>query len=359
MADNAPRSERTEKPTQRRLKETREQGTVARSRDLSSAVSLAVVTITLGWLGASLLGGVTDRLIVGLRTMGDQPLRTIEPTSLATMAWADLWRVARLAGPLVLLAGCTSAGASIAQVGWVPATKAVQFNWNRLNPSQGFSRLQPMQAVPELVKALIGVLVMGSVCYVFVRGSFDRAPALVAMTPGAALQVGWQDVTRLLWRASLALLVLGGADYWLQHWRWLGQVKMTRREVRDDAKLAEGSPEIKARVRKVAREMTRRRMLKAVKQATVVITNPTHVAVALEYRRQDMVAPRVVAKGQDLMAARIRKVAREAGVPIVENVTLARALHKGADVGDTIPAALFGAVAEVLAYLVRLKQLVL
>jgi len=112
-------------------------------------------------------------------------------------------------------------------------------------------------------------------------------------------------------------------------------------------------------VRRVAREMTRRRMLQAVKKSTVVITNPTHFAVALEYRRRDMVAPVVTAKGQDLMAARIRKVAREAGVPIVENVTLARALFKGAEIGDAIPAALFGAVAEVLAYLVKLKQLIL
>jgi flagellar biosynthetic protein FlhB len=134
---------------------------------------------------------------------------------------------------------------------------------------------------------------------------------------------------------------------------------MTRQEVRDEAKLNEGSPEIKARVRRVQREMSRRRMLQAVKTATVVVTNPTHFAVALEYRRSEMVAPRVVAKGQDHMAARIRALAREHGVPIVENVTLARALHKSAEIGDTIPAALFGAVAEVLAYLVRIKQLVL
>jgi len=134
---------------------------------------------------------------------------------------------------------------------------------------------------------------------------------------------------------------------------------MTRQEVRDEARMSEGNPEMKARVRRVQREMNRSRMLKAVPQATVVITNPTHFAVALEYRRQEMSAPKVVAKGQDLMAARIRKIAREHGVPIVENVTLARALYKNVDIGDTIPGSLFGAVADVLAYLVRIKQLVL
>ena len=162
----------------------------------------------------------------------------------------------------------------------------------------------------------------------------------------------------LLWRSSLALVALappttacstGGGT-----------------PVEDDpaggpgrAKSNDGSPEIKARVRRIQRDMARHRMLNAVETATVVVTNPTHFAVALEYRRGEMAAPRVVAKGQDHMAARIREIAREHGVPIVENVTLARALYKDADVGDSIPADLFGAVAEVLAYLVRLKQLML
>ena len=170
---------------------------------------------------------------------------------------------------------------------------------------------------------------------------------------------GWAQLRSLLWRASLTLAALAGADYGLQYYRWLSQVKMTRQEVKDEFKANDGNPEIKARVRKVQREMTRRRMLHAVKDATVVITNPTHFAVALTYRRGEMSAPVVVAKGQDLMAARIRKIAAKHSVPMVENVTLARALYKVADLGDTIPADLFGAVAEVLAYLVRLKQLML
>jgi flagellar biosynthetic protein FlhB len=162
-----------------------------------------------------------------------------------------------------------------------------------------------------------------------------------------------------LWRASLTLALLAGADYGLQYWRWYAQVKMTRQEVKDEFRANDGNPEIKARVRRVQREMTRRRMLHAVKTATVVITNPTHFAVALTYRRGEMAAPMVVAKGQDLMAARIRKVAAQHGVPTVEHVTLARALYKSAEIGDAIPGDLFGAVAEVLAYLVRLKQIVL
>jgi flagellar biosynthetic protein FlhB len=351
--------DRTEKPTARKLKDSREKGQVARSRDLSSALSLAAVTLALGWFGAGLYATVSARLVAALRGLGDRPLATLESTGLTTLLWADAWRFTMVAGPLVLIAGFVSIGAGVAQVGWTPAPKAVEFNWDRLNPATGLARLLPKQAGPELVKALIGLTVLGAVCYVFVRQCFDVAPGLTAVTPSAAIRIGWNQVSSLLWRASLTLLVLGGADYGLQRWRWYDQVKMTRQEVRDDARQQDGSPEIKARVRKVQREMNRRRMLQAVKSATVVITNPTHYAVAIEYRRRDMVAPIVVAKGQDQIAARIRAIAREHGVPIVENVVLARALYKGAEIGDAIPAALFGAVAEVLAYLVRLKQLIL
>ncbi len=157
----------------------------------------------------------------------------------------------------------------------------------------------------------------------------------------------------------VALLMIAAADYGVQRWRHWTSLKMTKQEVRDEAKGEGGSPEMKARVKKVQRDMTRRRMLKAVKTATVVITNPTHYAVALEYNRTVSPAPRVVAKGKDLLAAKIRAAARDAGVPIIENVSLAQALYKGVEVGETIPADLFGAVAEVLAYLVRIKQLML
>jgi flagellar biosynthetic protein FlhB len=249
--------------------------------------------------------------------------------------------------------------ASALQVGWAYSPKAVEFNWGRLSPASGLSRLAPMQALPELFKAVIGMVVVGTIGYLFIHQVMVQAPALVGMMPRDSAAVIWSDMWTLLWRSTLALIALAAADFGVQRWRWYSQLKMSRQEVREEARSNEGSPEIKARVRRVQRDMARNRMLTLVKTATVVITNPTHVAVALEYRRSEMTAPVVVAKGQDHMAARIREIAREHGVPIVENVTLARALHKSAEIGDTIPADLFGAVAEVLAYLVRLKQLLL
>ncbi len=155
------------------------------------------------------------------------------------------------------------------------------------------------------------------------------------------------------------LLVLGAADYGIQKWRYIDQLKMTDEELKEDHKQQESNPEIKARIRKIRRELFRSRMMKAVPNATVVLTNPTHYAVALEYKREKNIAPVVVAKGQDLVAAKIREVARHHSVPIIENPSLTRALYKECEIGDTIPGPLFGAVAEVLAYLVRIKQLVL
>ena len=162
----------------------------------------------------------------------------------------------------------------------------------------------------------------------------------------------------LLWRVAWALALLSLGDYGLQHYRMM-QLKMTKQELRDEAKENEGNPEVKGRVRRVQREMARRRMLSDVKRATVVITNPTHFAVALEYKRGSMTAPLVLAKGADQIALAIRERARKHGVPIVENKPLAQALFKSAEIGEVIPAGLFSAVAEVLAQLIRLKQLVL
>jgi len=155
------------------------------------------------------------------------------------------------------------------------------------------------------------------------------------------------------------MVAVAGADYALQRWRLMKSLKMTKQEVKDDLKMTEGNPEIKARVRRIQMTMARKRMLAAVPKATVVVTNPTHYAVALEYRRSEMSAPRVLAKGRGLLAQRIKEIAREHGVPTVENVPLAQSLYKTVEVGDFIPAALFEAVAEVLAYLIRLKQLAL
>lgn len=358
MAES-PASERTEKPTPKRVKDAREKGQVARSRDLSSAASLAAVTLGLGWLGVSMMSALATRIIVGLDTLADRAHEPIVPGMVAGLLWTDAGLLVRIAGPPALIAGLLSVAASFAQIGWAFSPKALELNWQRMSPAAGFGRLKPTQALPELGKALVGMAVVGTIGYLIVYEFYLQAPGLMGMPAGESARVAWDRLWTLLWRTSLGLIALAVADYGVQYWRWYTQLKMTRQQVLDESKMNDGRPEVKARVRRIQREIARNRMLKAVETATVVVTNPTHYAVALEYRRGEMAAPRLVAKGKDHMAARIKEIARRHDVPIVENVTLARALHKHAAIGDAIPADLFGAVAEVLAYLVRMKRLML
>ncbi len=352
-------ADRTERPTSRRIREARERGQVARSRDLASAISLAGVVIALGWFGARVIRGMATRLATGLDALAVQGHAAIDGQTLAHVLWSDGALFASIVAPAAVGAAVASIGGSLLQTGWVSSPKALQLNWNRLNPATGFARFSPKQALPELGKALAGVAVLAGVAFVVIHESVNRSMDLMAMAPVPAAREGWSWIARLLFRSTLVLVGLAGLDYGVQRWHWFTSLKMTRREIVDEQKMNEGNPAVKGKIRRLQLEMTRRRMLQAVKTATVVVVNPTHYAVALRYERQVMAAPLVVAKGKDLLAARIRTVAREHGVPIVENVALARALYKGAEVGDTIPAALFGAVAELLAYLVRLKQLIL
>ena len=193
----------------------------------------------------------------------------------------------------------------------------------------------------------------------FVTDLVLDAPRLARIAPADAAFTAWMAMRGLLWKSVLVLGTVAAADYLFQRRQHMTSVMMTKQEVKDDTRMSEGSPETKSRVRRVMVEMFKRRMMAAVPKATVVITNPTHFAVALEYHRHTMPAPVIVAMGQDHTAQRIKAIAREHGVPMVENVALAQALYRSCEVGDSVPAHLFEAVAEVLAYLIRLKQLVL
>jgi flagellar biosynthetic protein FlhB len=261
-------------------------------------------------------------------------------------------------GPLALAAATATILAATAQGGWNVAPEALKPNWGRLSPANGIRRLAFQRAGFDLLKMLAAVAVLTWLAVRAIVAVVDMSVGLGRIDPVQAASIGWVEAERLLRRAALGLGIIAGGDYLLQHWRIEKSLRMTKQEVRDDLRLLEGNPEIKGRIRRMQRDVLRRRMLAAVPKATVVITNPTHYAVALLYERQIMAAPQVVAKGQNLVAARIREVAREHGVPVVENVPLAQALFRGAEVGDTIPAGLFGAVAEVLAYLIRLGQVV-
>ena len=351
--------EKTEKPSAKRLKDARNKGQVVRSRDLVVAAASLAITAALANTGASMLARVSSRMASGLSHLADHPLTPISGESLDSLVIADISLLGIVVGPLLVIAAFVSVAGNVLQAGWVFAPERMQPDFSRLSPTHGFSRLKPSQSWLDLIKVVISVTAIVFLSVRIGNEILADSPRLIWMAPASAAVTGWQHLLELLWRSGIILFGLAGADFGLQYWRQQSSLRMSKQDLKDEAKASEGSPEIKQRVRRVQREINRRRMLSAVKQATVVITNPTHYAVALEYRRSSMSAPVVVAKGKDLMAQRIKAIARDRGVPIIENVSLAQALYKGTEVGDSIPAALFGAVAEILAYLVRIKQLML
>ncbi len=353
MSDN-----RTERPTQRRLEQARKRGQVARSRDLNDAFHLGAALLVLAYWGPSMTSGLGTVMATGLTRLGDARSQAITSGEVVNLALQGVLQIGWLVAPLALAAIVATAVSTQAQGGFIIATEALRFDLTRLNPSTGLKRLAPSQAGINLVKTLIAATVVGAVAWLTIRSAIQEAPRLALLAPVASGINAWELAVTFLKRAVITLVALAAADFGLQKWRTGKSLKMTKQEVKDDLKMTDGNPEIKARVRRVQREMARKRMLAAVPQATVIVTNPTHFAVALRYQR-GQAAPEVVAKGTDALALKIRSIAREHGVPIVENPPLARAIHKQVEVGEHIPGDLFEAVAEVLAYLIRLKQLAL
>lgn len=358
MADEQS-GEKSEKPSAKKLKEAREQGNVPRSADLVAALSLLAVSTVLARTGGAGVARLQQHLAEGLRGLGDRAHLTLTADAIGTIVTSDALVLCLIVAPLMGVAAFTALAGNLVQSGWVFAPERLTPDFTRLSPANGFSRFAPSQAGITVLKASIAVSIVSMLLYSLSAQAMAETPRLAWMSPSMAAFEGWQWIWRLLIQGGISLLLLAGADVGWQWWKHYQSLKMTKQELRDEAKGSDGNPEVKARVRRIQRDMTRRRMLAAVKTATVVVTNPTHFAVALEYKRGAMSAPRVVAKGQDLLAARIKEIAREHGVPVIENKPLAQALFKGAEVGDVIPGDLFGAVAELLAYLVRIRQLML
>jgi flagellar biosynthetic protein FlhB len=351
--------ERTEKPTGKKLRDARKKGQVARSKEVHDAFQLAAALLALTWFGRVMVEGLSRHLVTGLEGMGRMARRTVTAGDFTGFAMEMGLMLVVLVGPIAAAAMIGGVGSVAAQGGWNLSWEPLQFKFNKLSPLSGIKRLAPSKAGLDLVRTLLIFIALAWVAYDLVQEMLQQSLTLGRVTADQAGALAWQSVAAFLRRALIVFVVVAGADFFLQKWRYTQGLRMTKQEIKDESKMLEGNPEIKGRVRKMQREIARRRMLADVPKATVVITNPTHIAVALEYQRERMAAPKVLAIGGDLMAERIKKVAREHGVPIVENVALARALYANAEVGDSIPGDLFEAVAEVLAYLIKLKQLVL
>ena len=245
--------------------------------------------------------------------------------------------------------------ANVFQVGFQLNSEAMAPKLSKLNPLSGMKRFVSIKSLVELGKSILKIIVIGSTVYILIKSDMEAFPALIRQEVGQILKFIAQTSLKVCFYVCLAMLVLAVIDYIYQRWQYEKDLKMTKQEVKDEQRQTYGDPKVKARIRGVQMEMARRRMMEAVPEADVVITNPTHLAIALKFDAQEMIAPRVLAKGAGFIAHRIREIAEENHIPILEEKPLAQGLYKMVEIGDYIPAELYRAVAEVLAYVYRLK----
>jgi len=355
MAEEAPQGgERTEEPSQRRLQEAREHGQVPRSRELTNFASMIGGSVLLIASGAGVAGRMAQIMRHSMQIDGsrlaDQGSMSASLGEAAIMALGALLPLFGALIVLVLLA-------SIALGGWNFSPAALVPDFTRMSPLAGIKRLLGLQGVTELGKALLKVLLVAGVSVAVVAWLFGDVMALARMAPRSAIGRGASLLSwAFVWLcASLAVVAI--VDVPLQLFQYRRSLRMTRQELRDEAKEHEGRPEVKQRIRQMQQMLARRRMMHKVPGADVVIVNPTHFAVALKYDADRMRAPLVVAKGADLVAQSIRRIAEEHRVPIFESPKLARALYRSTDLNREIPAGLYLAVAQVLSYIFRIRTL--
>jgi flagellar biosynthetic protein FlhB len=344
--------ERTEQPTPKRVDEARKRGDVPRSRDLSAAAVLLAAGVGMYYMGGSSGGAIYNMMRTHLTISPEQAL---QDGYMATAFGHAAMQAAIGLAPIFGLVALAATLAPLALGGWSFSTEALAPDFSRLSPAKGFTRMFSMQAVVELCKSLAKFAVVALVA-VWVLNRDTRELLQLGNEPSATAIVHAFRVTGKAFIALTAgLLIIAGIDVPIQLWQYNKKLKMTRQEIRDEMKESEGSPEVKGRIRRVQQEMAKRRMMQDVPKADVVVTNPTHFAVALRYDENRMRAPIVVAKGADLVAARIREIANENNVTIFEAPPLARALHAHVEIGAEIPQGLYAAVAQVLTYVFQLR----
>lgn len=352
MAEQSSDEERLLPPSEKRLREAREQGQVPRSREIPTLLILGGATIFFTMGGANILDGVQSLMRTGLSLSRDQAFATGAMSNQLAHLSLD---VLVLFSPLWLIALAGAIVGALVLGGWNFTIQPLQPNLGKLNPLTGIKRMFSWHSLGELGKASVAVIFLGAVGLTYVWHHLHELVALPNTDWRGALFLATGKVGTVLALLVIPMVAIAAIDAGLAWWRHYSQLRMSLEEIKREHREMEGNPEIKARIRQQQREMARKRMMQAVPTADVVITNPTHYAVALKYEEGKMRAPRLVAKGVDLTAARIRGLAAEHKVQLVEAPKLARALYTHAELDGDIPVTLYNAVAQVLAFVYQLR----
>lgn len=351
MADES-FQERTEKATPRRREKAREDGKVLKSMELNSAALICLGFLSLWMLGPNLVQQIKQTLAY---SMGNAPLiASADPTFISVFTDSML-RFFYIMLPVFAAMGTIALGANIAQIGFNISTKPLEPKLDKLNVIKGLKQLFSLKSLVRLVRDTLKLFVVGFVAYKVIAGELPEFFKLTDLPTSQLASAMVMTAIHMSLKIGGVILILAILDYLYQKYEYEKSIKMSKQELKDEFKDTEGSPQIKSRVRQLQREMSRSRMMDAVPLADVVVTNPTRIAVALQYDNDSMQAPTVVAKGERLVAQKIRELAIEHDIPIIEDKPLARALFKICEVGQLVPMNLYRAVAEVLAHVYRLK----
>ncbi|MCD9087169.1 flagellar biosynthesis protein FlhB [Stenotrophomonas sp. SY1] len=353
MSENEQAGEKTELPTEKRLRDAREQGNLPRSRELATAAVFAAAVLAMYAMSASMGAGALAWMKAAL---APEPAMLKNHDALFGHAGWLLLKLMLAFTPLLLV--CLAAGfiAPVVMGGLRFSNKALMPDFKRLSPMSGLKRLYGAEAVAELVKSLLRVAFVGVAAGLCIWHSMDALRGLLHQPLESAISHGLGFTLKLLLATAGAMTLLAAIDAPYQRWNWMRKLKMTREELRRELKESEGSPEVKGRIRQMQMQLSQRRMMEAVPSADVVVVNPTHYAVALKYEGGRMNAPTVVARGVDEVALRIRQVADGNKVAIISAPPLARALYRESQLGKEIPVRLYSAVAQVLSYVYQLRQ---
>lgn len=345
------KEQRTERATPRRRQEAREKGQVARSAEVGSTIILTSGLAVFYFFGMGMFQSLKDVMAKAISIVGSTVLteETIVPIFKNT-----IMDVSYILLPILILPAAGLA-ANVMQVGLLFTLKPLAPNLSKINPLAGFKRIVSERMLAELIKGIFKMIVVGYISYLVIKAEFIRFAPLIDMSISGIIFYLSSTAAKIFILSLVVLIIIAVLDYAFNRWEMEKGLRMTKEEVKEEIKETEGNPLLKSRIRSLQREMARKRMMQEVPKATVVVTNPTHLAVAIRYEHGKMRAPLVVAKGAGIIAEKIREIAREHNVPIVENKPLAQLIWKAVEIGREIPASLYKAVAEILAYVYRLK----
>jgi len=351
MSDD--KSSKTEKPTPRKLRKAREKGQIARSREISMVATLFGMLLILYYFGSDIVRKLQMEIHHHIRLDFPQEF-TI---SVVTTLFRDVViRMGMMLAPVFLAIVVISIASNVAQGGLAVSSESLKLKFNKLNPAKGIKKIFSKNGLVNLAKSLVLMTAIGIISWQVVRDHMTMYPRMVLMDVQQIFYWATALSFKILIRVTVLMIILAIADYAFQKYEFKKQLKMSKQEVKDEYKETEGDPTTKRRIRRIQLETARKRMMNDVPSADVVITNPTHYAVALSYKMDSMEAPKVIAKGANLVAQKIKDLAKEHDIPIVENKPLAQTLFRTVKIGSYIPVDLYKAVAEILAYVFKARN---